>query len=716
MPPPLIIDLRCLQDPDYAERGIGNHTRCIVHAAPEPFTGLIDPALPPLPEDIAVRADRLTPHAYLPALAPGSVFLNPAPMGRNPLALARLLRDPNITKAAVVYDFIPYDAPETYLTTPAKRLEYATALAWLRQYDVFLPISAASQTRLFELFGPVQAHITGVALSDWMHDIPPEPPRHIFMAGGGDARKNPETLARAHAASPILRQIPLIIGGSCTPKTAARLRAITRVALPGHITNAELRRFFAQSYCVVTPSYAEGFSLPVIEAMAAHSPAIVSDIPAHRELVPDPAQRFAPDDAPALAAILEEIVTSPAHRAAIREAQAPRLQNFTQPAVAAKIWAHLAPKSPAILRGAKPRLALLTPLPPAKSGIADHSAALIAALTPLVRITVFSGRNLSALAHLDRQFDHVLSIVGNSQHHHRAYDLALQHGSAVLCHDSRLLGLATGRGLAVGAQIARRELNRPVTEAEILAWTEDETLREASFLGDLAVAARPLIFHSPQPAALVQARFGVTAKHLPFAIYRPFPGALDPAARSAARRALNLPEGEKIIASFGFITAQKGIEVALHAFAQLRSATPCRLIFVGEATSHVADYKAEPVGEGLGDRVVFGEDLASEATYRNHLVAANAALQLREGQPGNISGALQDCIAAGLPGVANQDLADNIFAPGYIARVPDALNAAQIAEALAQTLDTPRDTEAERREYCETYSMTRYARLLLDAL
>ncbi|OYV35799.1 MAG: hypothetical protein B7Z81_08275, partial [Acidocella sp. 20-61-6] len=283
MPPCLIIDLRCLQDPDYAERGIGNHARCIINAAPEPFIGLIDPTLPPLPEDITARAASLTPHAYLPAIAQGSVFLNPSPMGRDPLALARLLRDPNITKAAVVYDFIPYDAQETYLTTPARRLEYATALAWLRQYDVFFPISAASQARLFALFGPVRTHITGVALSDWMHDIPPEPPRHIFMAGGGDTRKNPETLARAHAASPVLRQIPLIIGGSCTPETAARLRAITQVSLPGHVANADLRRLFAQAYCVVTPSYAEGFSLPVIEAMAAHSPAIVSDIPQNRE-------------------------------------------------------------------------------------------------------------------------------------------------------------------------------------------------------------------------------------------------------------------------------------------------------------------------------------------------------------------------------------------------------------------------------------------------
>jgi hypothetical protein len=46
MPLRLIIDMRCLQNPDYTERGIGNHARCLVTHAPAPFTGIVDPHLP----------------------------------------------------------------------------------------------------------------------------------------------------------------------------------------------------------------------------------------------------------------------------------------------------------------------------------------------------------------------------------------------------------------------------------------------------------------------------------------------------------------------------------------------------------------------------------------------------------------------------------------------------------------------------------------------
>ncbi|OYV36048.1 MAG: hypothetical protein B7Z81_07815, partial [Acidocella sp. 20-61-6] len=98
------------------------------------------------------------------------------------------------------------------------------------------------------------------------------------------------------------------------------------------------------------------------------------------------------------------------------------------------------------------------------------------------------------------------------------------------------------------------------------------------------------------------------------------------------------------------------------------------------------------------------------------VVIGDAALQLREGQPGNISGALQDCIAAGLPCVANQDLADNIFAPGYVVRVADTLDATEIALALSQVLETPQKTEAARRDYCDTYSMQHFARALLEII
>jgi glycosyltransferase involved in cell wall biosynthesis len=717
MTPRLIIDLRCLQDEQYAERGIGNHARNLVAQAREPFIGIIDPAMPKLPDPIATRAARLSPHGYIPDLPPGAMFVNPSPMSPDQVFIARLLADPAITKAAVVYDFIPYDEPTRYLTNPLGRLDYFTAMAWLKRYDVFFPISRATDARLRGLYGEVTSRVTGVALPAWMEGVVPQPPSHILMIGGDDPRKNPEILLRAHAASDRLRPLKLIITGYYDVAAQARLRTISTAEFPGRIGNDVMRGLYARAYCVVVPSRAEGFSMPVIEAMASATPAIVSDIPPHQALVPDAAQRFAPDDATALQTILEAIIADPARRAAIIAAQSAGSRPFTGEAVATKIWGALRPAAPAIQRGAKPRIAMLSPMPPARSGVADYHAALAAALAPLSELSVFAATAIGPLPHLSPAYDRVVSAIGNSHLHADIYDLALRWGSAVICHDARLIGLVAGRGLDHAAELASRELRRAVAPETVALWAENENGREASFLGDLAACAKPLIFHAPQPVALVAARFGVAAHRLPFAMYRPFRGPVRAADRARARTTLGIAPEQKIIASFGFIGRNKGVLAALHGFARLRrTQRHAKLVFVGAPNDSLALFKNLSLNLGISEAVDFGAGFLAEADYRNYLLAADAALQLRESGEGNISGALQDCIAAGLPAVANDDLAENIAAPSYVTRVADRLDPAKIATALDTALQANRDFESERAAYCEAHSMDTYAKLLLETL
>ena len=338
MSTPLLIDLRCLQDPNYAERGIGNHARSIIASAPSPFTAIIDPHLPALSKSVAGLAARTVPHAYIPDIPKGATFLNPSPMSPDQNFIAPILRNLGITKIACVYDFIPFDDQKTYLAHSISRLEYFAAMALLRRYQLFLTISEDTDTRLRGLYGDVHSRVTGVALPPWLRDLTPEAPRHILTVGGDDARKNPEILLHAHAASETLRGIPLVIAGSCGPATQNRLKGIAQVELPGRLPDADMRRLYAQALCVVIPSRAEGFSLPVIEAMAAGTPAIVSDIPAHRALVPDPAARFAPDDVEGLTRILEDIAHHPARREAMIAAQSHIWRRFTAEAVGDRVW------------------------------------------------------------------------------------------------------------------------------------------------------------------------------------------------------------------------------------------------------------------------------------------------------------------------------------------------------------------------------------------
>ncbi|MDE8344760.1 MAG: glycosyltransferase [Acidocella sp.] len=709
----IIIDMRCLQDRNYTERGIGNHARNIIAHVEAPFTGIIDPALPSLPAAWAARAASLSPHGYIPDAPPGTVFLNPSPMSPDQNFIARILTQPNILKAALVYDFIPLDHPADYLTHPVTRLDYYAALAWARRYDILFPISQDTDARLRALYSPRRTHITGVALPSWIAGIAPAMPRHILMIGGEDARKNPETLLRAIAASDILKSVKCIITGAQSAPRRAQLRAIADVELPGRLDEAAMRSAYEGALCVVVPSRAEGFSLPVIEAMAAQAPAIVSDIPAHRALIPDPAHRFAPDDIPALTAILERLVTQPETCREIAAAQGAMLDNFTPKAVAAKIWTRLVPATPGILRRVKPRIALLSPLPPARSGVADYSAACAAALGAQAVVSLFSGDTVSAFPFLAGRYDRVITAIGNSPLHQRIYDLTLRHGAAVICHDARLLGLVSARGLGHAAAQGTAELGRVVREDEISAWAADERMREACFLGPLASAARPLIFHSRASVAQVKTRFGVTARHLPFAVYHPFPGAITQAMRAEARQALGLPPNIPHIASFGFIGGQKGIGHLLRALALLRKDFRCRLLLIGAATDETAPLRALADEFGVTDDVIWGTGFMPEAKYRQYLLAANAGVQLREGGPGNISGALQDCIAAGLPGIANQDLAENLEAPAFITRVSDRLDAGEIAGALQKILDIGHDTEPARAQYHVTHGMAAYARGLM---
>jgi len=135
-----------------------------------------------------------------------------------------------------------------------------------------------------------------------------------------------------------------------------------------------------------------------------------------------------------------------------------------------------------------------------------------------------------------------------------------------------------------------------------------------------------------------------------------------------------------------------------------------------------AGRSAEPVlrraaASGAGGAVHFTAEWIDDETWRTWLLAADGAIQLRTHRFGGISGALMDCIAAGVPTVANEDLAAALDAPSTVARVGDAFTAAEVATALEGLLahGGGRD-EATRVRYGAEHSMENYVAGLLAAL
>jgi glycosyltransferase involved in cell wall biosynthesis len=763
--PTIVMDLRCLQDPDYALRGVGRHALALLRHAPTHLrlVGLTDPGLPTLLPEAQDRVEVVSTNAYAAGFAGTQLsvpagFVMMSPMTHDPLFVARLLSNPTLLRAAVVYDFIPRRYPERYLSGPAERLRYATALRWLARCDVFLPISRSTAHDLHELLGILDGAITvtGVGLDPAFEGAARDlKPRHLLVVGGGDPRKNPEVVIRAHASSRVMQKvagIPLVVAGNYSEAHAQAFRSIAvkaggraeLVEVPGHVPDAALVQLHGRALAVITASHDEGFSYPVIEGMAAGLPCLVSDIPAHAELVTDPGWRFPADDDAALRPKLEQVVLDAEWRSAALARQADVWPRFRAKAVAGRFWdavlQRFEARAPTVLRGRRPRVALFSPVPPDLSGVADYTAATCAELGLLVDLHVFTEtahptplrniatvRPLGALPHVSPGFDGVISVVGNSHFHLRIFELLLRYGGACIAHDARMLGfyaVLCGRERAL--TLASQELGRLVTEDDLNRWLADERTLEALFLGEIARSASPMIVHSKVTARMVQERHGIAPAYIPFSVYRPWnTSALTPPARAAARSRLGLPMGEVVVATFGIIHSSKAPEECVWALEVLRSwGVPASLHFVGSADSfpeEAAALRRLVARLGLAAHVRFvGSDFVPEQTYQDYLAGADLGIQLRTYGLGGLSGAVLDCAAAGLPTVTNVSLGDAVGVPSaYFRKIPDALSPVLLAESLAGLLEaglTTQRPEAERRAYSQSRSFEVYARMLCDAL
>lgn len=132
----------------------------------------------------------------------------------------------------------------------------------------------------------------------------------VLYAGRMDAGKNVETVIRAIAMA--AGEVPFVAlmcgdgpGRRGLERLARELGIAERVIFKGYVEN--LWELMRRADAFVTLSRFEGCPNVVLEAMACGCPLVVSDIPAHRELLDEGSARFAgPDDVVRAAAQLKE--------------------------------------------------------------------------------------------------------------------------------------------------------------------------------------------------------------------------------------------------------------------------------------------------------------------------------------------------------------------------------------------------------------------------
>ncbi len=139
------------------------------------------------------------------------------------------------------------------------------------------------------------------------------PREYVLFVGTLEPRKDVQTLVAAHRLLPDAP--PLVLVGP--PGWGAQLD-VAGCLTPGWLDDDALRPLVAGAAALVLPSRDEGFGLPVVEAMAAGTPVVASDLPVLREVGGAHAAYAPVGDVEAFADALQRTLTDPGDPAARR--------------------------------------------------------------------------------------------------------------------------------------------------------------------------------------------------------------------------------------------------------------------------------------------------------------------------------------------------------------------------------------------------------------
>ncbi|WP_116453384.1 glycosyltransferase family 4 protein [Blastococcus litoris] len=281
--------------------------------------------------------------------------VGPAPRGVDLVHAPTPLFPPRRGRPLVVtvHDAVPWTHPET-LTPRGARWHRAVIERAGRLADaVVVPTSAVAD----ELARHVPLRRPPVVVGEGVSralDAPPDAEERAAALGlpEGDyvltlatiePRKGLDVLLAAMAGTGA-PHVPLLVagqpgwGGVDVHERAAALGLTGRVRLLGRLSDADLAVVLGRAAVLAAPSRAEGFGLPVLEAMAAGVPVVSSDAPALAEVGGGATVTVPVGDGAALAGALAEVLGSPSLRASLADAGRARAGAFSWEGAARTLW------------------------------------------------------------------------------------------------------------------------------------------------------------------------------------------------------------------------------------------------------------------------------------------------------------------------------------------------------------------------------------------
>jgi glycosyltransferase involved in cell wall biosynthesis len=170
------------------------------------------------------------------------------------------------------------------------------------------------------------------------------PEEFILAVGHIERRKNYprliEAIARLRDRG---RACSLVIIGNDSGKRKAIEEQVESANLSGYVkilsglSDLEVRCAYKLCSLFVFPSAYEGFGIPILEAMAANRPMVLSDIPVFREITQDSGVYFPHDDVESMANAIENVLSSSSERARLVEYGNARVRAFSFHSLAAQV-------------------------------------------------------------------------------------------------------------------------------------------------------------------------------------------------------------------------------------------------------------------------------------------------------------------------------------------------------------------------------------------
>jgi glycosyltransferase involved in cell wall biosynthesis len=654
------------------------------------------------------KASSLTREAFLASLKPDVIHVTSLFEGYADDALTCIDSLSTMTPIVVtLYDLIPYLHPELYLTCSELKNWYEDKIVQLQKAHLWLAISDYTKNegienlklpieRVVNISTDVDEHFQEyeVVCSDRNAVLSRAKLTRPFVmyTGGADHRKNIDGLIRAYAKLSIdLRnhyQLAIVCSMNDSLKTELLCLidelGLTQndVILTGFVSESDLIALYNICDLFVFPSWHEGFGMPVLEAMRCGAPVIGANTTSLPEVIGWKEALFDPYNTSEMATLIEKGLVNALFRQQLLEngqRQSAKFSWDNSARVAISAIEKLLDEQKKdntiklLTKNALLKLAYLSPMPPARSGIADYSEILLPALSQFYDIEVIVNQedalHMQTLLHIpvrtvewflehSNQYERVIYHIGNSSYHQYMFSLLKSIPGVIVLHDFFLSNLYE------------------YIEQQRIAYTWSDALYVSHgykglverFTGETQSQA---VWSYPASLGVIQDSEGVIV-HSQYAVdlanfwyadtgddWRVIPLVRNKIIASNAetvRARLGFSSTDTIVCAFGLLGPTKLNHQLIDAWfaSSLGKSSDSYLIFVGENSN--SDYGKQTLlklSEYANQDHVRITGWVDAEIYKDYLSIADIGVQLRTLSRGESSASVLDCMGMGVATIVN---------------------------------------------------------------